>query len=235
MAIRTWLAVSVFGALAFGLAASPALAAPCGTVGTPGACTIAVGGTVNFAFTDFSFVTNSASGGGALYDAEDIAIDVSSAGGLTAQLTFSKVLPGPVFLANAGQVSSFIFSYDVVATPIATGDIEFTSITTKLFGSVLMNGSSAVQGIVANQINCAANSADPDNTCAITGEGPLDVGEIVTLAGNSGNTSILTFTQVFEVAFTPDDDPTTSVPAPAGLSVVLAAGLGWAVLRRRRA
>ena len=51
-------------------------AAPCGTVGTPGDCSITVGGAITYSFTDFAFVTTIASGGAeVLRSSEDRELD----------------------------------------------------------------------------------------------------------------------------------------------------------------
>ena len=237
MALQNWpvLAVAALtGVLSLALAPN-AVALPCGTVGTPGACSIDVGGVINYSFTDFTFVSANSTGGGAVYGAEDIEIVLATGGGLTAQLTFSKPdgALSPVYFANAGQSSGFTFSYVVTVTPLEPGAIDFVSTTTSYLSSTLNNGVSTVQGIVANQVNCFVTPNVASKTCPITGEGPLDMGNIVSLAGNGGNTSILYFSNVFEAEFTPDEDAPSPVPEPASLALLLAAGLGWAAMRRR--
>jgi hypothetical protein len=240
MALRRWMLVALPAALAglAQLAAAPtADAAPCGTVGTPLACTIDVGGTIRYTVSDIAFVTSSAAGGGNLYDGEDVSIDIASGGGLSLLLSFGKVADGQgiVFLANAGESAGLTFSYTLTATALLPGSIDFDSITTSIAPfSTVANGVASVQGIVSGQVNCQAIvAADPSNTCAITGAGPLDVGDILSLSGGSGNVSLGGFSNLFLASFTPDDS--TPVPAPAGLGLLLVGALGCAASRARRA
>src|SRR5436190_24317931 len=93
----------------FLVSAAAALATPCGTVASPTSCTVTVGAgtTTIFTASNFAFLNAGRAGGGALYQAADINIDIATGGGRTGLLTFSKnssgPTPGVVFLANPGD------------------------------------------------------------------------------------------------------------------------------------
>src|SRR5690348_3844219 len=91
--------------------AAAAFATPCGTVASPTSCTVTVGAgtTTTFTASNFHAFENFHSGGGTLYQAADVNIDIATVGGRTGLLTFSKNSSGPtagtVFGANAGEIS----------------------------------------------------------------------------------------------------------------------------------
>ena len=121
-------------------------------------------GKITSTFSGFNFLSSAASGGGNVYAEADVSIGVTTGGGNTALLTFSKVSApnGVVFLANAGQTSGFTFSYNVAIAPavpafVAYGTPFIVSIAT---GSRSGNGSGAVQLVVSTpQANCTIAAA----------------------------------------------------------------------------
>lgn len=192
------------------LTASGAYATSCGTVAAPTSCTITVGGTTKYTFSAFTLVNASSTGSGITYTGADIAIDLATGGGLTASLTFSKsnVNPGVVFLANANDTSGFLFTYQVTLSAAVPGNVAFRSPFTVAIGpsSHLNNGSGAVQYIVSGAPTCQAivGIGGGQAICTIPAGQPLTIGpgNIVSLAGNSGNVSILNFTNLLDATFT---------------------------------
>jgi hypothetical protein len=228
--------------LALGLliASQAALAVPCGTVASPTACSISVSGSVTYDLTNFDFVNSTSSGSGNLYGADDIAINVSAAGSSGLEVTFSKTgpTPGVVFFANAGETSSFVFSYDLAASSMTLGTASFSSTTTSLVGGRLGNGFSSVQQIVVDGggtgTSCMAITVtQPSLACPLADSSPVTVGNIVNLFGGTGNTSILNFKNIFDVSFSTTPPP-TNVPEPASLWLFAAALTALVVARSRR-
>lgn len=191
------------------LVAAEVRAASCGTVAAPTACTITVGGTVTYTFTGFALPLSSASGGGTSFGAADINIDVSSGGGLAAVLTFSKnsANPGVVFFVNAGQTSGFTVSYSASIRPAGPGiiaygplfavDLNPASSTGNAFGAVQFGipGApvcQAVIGVAGSHKDCTIPAGQP-----LT----LSAGSIVSMSGNTGNASMLGFTNRFDATF----------------------------------
>ena len=117
------LAVAFFLASATAL---PASAVSCGTFAAPTSCSVTIANVVKYTFSSFSVVSASGTGGGATYQAGDIAIDVATGGGNTGLLTLSKAsggpTPGVVFSANAGNFSSITFTYNVTIEPMGAAD-----------------------------------------------------------------------------------------------------------------
>lgn len=225
--------------LALGLliASNSALAVPCGTVASPTACSIGVGG-VTYDLTGFDFISGASSGGGNLYGADDIAISVVAAGTTGLDVTFSKTgpTPGVVFFANAGETSGFRFTYDLTASSLTLGTPYFSNTTTSLLGGGLANGFTSVQQIVADVdgigVSCQAVTVSrPNVSCPLATASPVRVGNIVSLFGGTGNTSILNFRNIFDVSFS---SPPTTVPEPGSVWLFAAALAGLVLARRRR-
>lgn len=211
------------------VALPPAIAdaAPCGTVAAPLACSVELSGGAVFTVSDFTLVNANATGGGNLYQASDIAIDLVAASADEARLTFSKNAAGPTagtsFFVNAGAVSSFIVSYAVALDPVEAGAaVAFVGVTNTIQTSSAANGTSTVQLIFSGGPNCVASTANTSTACALSGEDFYEPGIIATLAGNSGNTAILTIRNIFEV----------SVPEPAASWAMLTSIATLAQLRR---
>ena len=61
-----------------------------GTFAAPTSCSVTIANVVKYTFSSFSVVSASGTGGGATYQAGDIAIDVATGGGNTGLLTLSK-------------------------------------------------------------------------------------------------------------------------------------------------
>ena len=200
------LAVAFFLASATAL---PASAASCGTFAAPTSCSVTIANVVKYTFSSFSVVSASGTGGGATYQAGDIAIDVATGGGNTGLLTLSKAsggpTPGVVFSANAGNFSSITFTYNVTIEPMGAAGVVFGSpfVVNLATQSHVGNGSGTVQFIVPGAPSCAAItlSGSTQDSCVIPGSQPatLQVGQIMTLSGNTGNVSIGTFTNLFNV------------------------------------
>ena len=183
-------------------------AASCGTVAAPTACTVTVGGVVKYTFSSFALVNSVGTGGGNTYVAGDIAIDVATGGGNTGLLTFSKLsgspTPGVVFLANAGGTAAFTFSYNVTIEPVGAPGVMYGSPFVVSLGpnNALNNGSGAVQFIPTPGVSCQAITTATTANCVVPGSKPVSLssGNIVQLAGNAGNVSIGSFSNLFTVA-----------------------------------
>lgn len=227
--------------------ATSGYAASCGTIESPTACSITVGGTNIFTVTGFALVNSNGTGGGNVYQAGDFDIDISTGGGLTMLLTFSKhdgsPTPGIVFLANPGNISGFVFSYTVTLTSAVPGTAEFATpaIVSFPLSSASGTGASVGQMVITDGINgesCTAirNSGNLTqgncNTLPPAVTNFLEVGNLVTLSGNTGNTSISGVSNLFSSTFTADPGP--SVPEPSTV-VLLTAGLAaFGLFRRAR-
>lgn len=183
-------------------------AVSCGTVAAPTACTVTVGGVVKYTFSNFALLSASGLGGGHVYVAGDIAIDVASGGANTGLLTFSKLsgspTPGTVFSANAGETAAFTFSYSVAIEPVGAPGVMYGSPFVVSLGpnNALNNGSGAVQFIPTPGVSCQAITTATQANCVVPGSKPVSLssGNIVTLTGNAGNVSIGSFTNLFTVA-----------------------------------
>jgi hypothetical protein len=202
---------TVFGlAILLAALAMDARAVSCGTVASPTACSITVGGQVTYAFGGFGVVAASSSGGGFTYTGADIAIDLASGGGLSAVLTFSKVSAanGVVFLANPGQTAAFTMGYAYAVSAAKPGTVMLASPAAVEipFGSHAGNGSGTVQFALPGTPPCQAIvSVTPQANCLIPAGYSLtgSTGDIVSLTGNTGNVSIGTFTNVYNATFIP--------------------------------
>jgi len=225
--------------------ASSGFAASCGTIDSPTACSITVGGTNIFTVTDFTLVNATGSGGGNVYQAGDSISTSPREAGSSMLLTFSKhngsPTPGIVFLANPGNTSGFIFSYTVTLTTAVPGTAEFATPATVAFplSSASGNGVSSGQMIISDGTtgesclalrNSGGASQGNCNTLPPAVTNFLEVGNLVTLSGNTGNTSISGVSNLFTSTFTADPGP--SVPEPSTV-VLLTAGLAAFALFRR--
>lgn len=184
-------------------------AVSCGTVAAPTACSVNVGGVVKYTFSNFLLVSANATGGATQYSGADIAIDVSSGGGNTGLLTFSKVsnASGVVFSSNASSTTGFTFSYNIAIEPIGAAGVVFGSpfVVNLPLQSHSGNGSGIVQFIITGPgVSCTglALAGSTTSNCVIPGSQPatLTAGNIMNLSGNAGNVSIGSFTNLYTVA-----------------------------------
>ena len=236
---------TVFLAIAF---AAPGFSATCGTVESPTACSITVGGNTTYTVSNFVFVNSSATGNGFVYQDGDIDINIGTGGGNTLLMTFTKHSGSPtggtVFLANAGDSSSFSYTYDVAISAAIPGTVAFATPDIVAFGtsSAVSAGFSVNQMILSDGVNgttCSAvrNSSGLTqgtcNTLPANLTNLLRVSNITTLnGGNTGsNTSIGSITNLIAATFTADE--TSNVPEPSSFAL-LAAGLAAAVARASR-
>lgn len=226
--------------------AASGFAATCGTVESPTACSITIGGNTTYTVSNFVFNAAIGTGGGAIYQDGDIDIDIATGGGNTLLMTFSKhngsPTPGIVFLANPGNVSSFTFSYDVAIAAAAPGTVAFTTPDIVSYGtsSAVGNGFSGTQMILQSNPNGTSCTAIRNSGGLIQGNcntlpagltNLLTVSNITSLTGGTGNTSIGTITNLIAATFTADE--TSNVPEPSSLAL-MAAGLAAAVARASR-
>lgn len=230
----SYLALSLFST------AMAVSAAPCGTVASPTTCIVSVGGTVQYAFSNFQFLASNATGGALEFTGGDIGIDVASGGGLSGLLTFSFDPDGPTnaaaFFANAGGTTSFTFSYDVVLSALQPGTVSFTDPTSVslLQQSHLNTGLGSVQMIVTNPPNgesCQATTNDAQDSCALplNTTNSLTTGNILVVSGNGGNASIGSFRNLYNAQFTPDR--VAEAPEPSSFALL---GLGLVALKFAR-
>jgi hypothetical protein len=192
------------------LAASAAHAATCGTFAAPTACSITVGGNIQYTFSAFSL---NSSAGSHIYAPSEIGIDVSTGGGNSGILTFSKLnsATGIVFFANPGESNNFTLQYDVSVSPLAPGTASFATPSTVAIGlgSATNNGVSSVQMILSGSpsascqaiINVNANTPGVCNTLPGGVGNTITVGNLFNMAGNSGNTSINNISNRFNASF----------------------------------
>jgi hypothetical protein len=201
-------------------AATRALGISFGTVGHPnGPVTFTVNNQVTFTASNFQFVNHSASGGAFLYGADDINIDLATGGATTGLLTFSKNTSGPtpgvVFVANPGETSSFVFSYDLTITPASPGTVDYTGQTNSFQETHTNNALATFQTVIAGGPSSQAFTGHTSNSVALSGQpATISVGNIVTLSGNTGNTGVSSLANLLETHFTAD------VPEPTGVAVI---------------
>lgn len=211
---------------------SIASAASCGTIASPTACSITVGGTVTYDFTNFNLVNAAASGGGRTpYQASDIAIDLATGGGTTGLLSFSKnpsgPTPGVVFFVNPGEAEAFTFSYDVTISPAAAGSVAFANPEITTFqNSNSGNGLASLQTVISGAPLCQVFTGQPSRNCTLPPNPgiSLNPGNIISMNGNTGNASIGTFTNLWDASFT----ASTGTPEPGSFALI---GLGFIALR----
>ncbi len=212
----------------------------CGTVASPTACVLNVGGQVQYTFSNFQIVASTASGTPAVSGA-DIGINVNSGGGLSAVLSFNKVVtggnPNVVFLANAGNSNAFSFSYSASIAPLGAGTVLFIDPTgvELVTSSSSGNGLGSAQFVLAGGPLCLATTNSTSDSCTLppgTTNNLPDAGNIVSLSGNTGNASIGTFTNLYNASFTADEP--AGVPEPSTYALI-GAGLAamWGMKRRR--
>ena len=185
-------------------------AVSCGSVAVPTTCTVSVANKVKYTFSGFSLANSTAAGGGNLYVAADIGIDVASGGGNTGLLTFNKITGSPtvgvVFLANAGNTSGIVVTYNVTIEPLGFAGVMFGSpFTVSLVQqSHLGTGTGSVQFIPTSGVSCQAIalSGSTQSNCVVPGGQPvtLSAGYILSMSGNTGNVSIGSFSNLYSVA-----------------------------------
>lgn len=185
-------------------------AVSCGTFAAPLACSVTVGGVVKYTFSSLTLVSSVSSGVGAnTYAAGDISIDVSTGGGTSGRLTFTKLstgpTPGPSFFANANQTSNFTFSYNVAIEAVGFAGVLFSSpfIVDLPQKSNAANGFGSVQLIISQPgVSCTTSTSTTAGNCVIPGGQPstLTAGNIVALFGGTGNAAIGSITNLFDVA-----------------------------------
>ncbi|MEO8027120.1 MAG: PEP-CTERM sorting domain-containing protein [Bryobacteraceae bacterium] len=222
--------------------AGTAFATSCGTIANPTGCSITVGsGSTTFAFTSFQLASSASSGGGNVYQGADISIDLATGGGTTAILTFTKNSSGPtpnsVFFVNPTQASAFTVTYSLNVSAGMPGTVNLLSTTNSFVESHATNGAPQNQEIVEIMLvgtSCIVNPAvGSSTTCVLPSATLANVGNILTLAGNSGNASVLQFSNLFAASFIADTGG-GAVPEP-GTYGLMGAGLAvLGLLRRRR-
>jgi hypothetical protein len=222
--------------------AQMAMALACGTIATPLACTINVGGNFTYLFDNFQFIPTAGQGGGKTYAPDDVTITAGSGGGNTAFLTFTKTSgstnTGTTFFANSGETSGVRFSYDVTLTALLPGTVVFTGQPIVEYNAQgLGNGNPSLQMIVTNPPNgesCSASLSVQQGFCDLPPATTnfLRTGDLLTIFGgtNTANATVLSYTNTYDAAFNAD---TGGVPEPSTW-LMLGTGLtALAFLRRR--
>ncbi len=196
-------------------------AASCGTVAAPTACTLSLNGNTQVTASNFNLAVSS---GSTQYQASDILIDILAGGGGIFQLQFSKNASGPtpgvVFLANPGDTAAFSFTYDLALAPLVPGATQFTGATVQITESAVGNGFAAVQlSISGMPSTCQATTSTNSVSCVLPpgSASSYTPGNILQLAGNSGNASILNFRNIFDTSFTASN---TAVPEPGSFALL---------------
>ena len=212
--------------------ADSAAAASCGTMAAPTACSLTSGNVV-FTASAFQLLVSSFT---TQYQVSDILIEILAAGSGNAQLQFSKnpngPTPGIVFLANPGESAAFSHSYQMDIAPAQPGTVALTGLNGNGTFSAAGNGVSSVQFIVDGMpSSCLATSGNGGSAnCALPpgGATSFQAGDIVQLGGNTGNTSIVSYRNVYNTSFTA---ASSAVPEPGSFAML---GLGIGILAWRR-
>src|SRR5262245_19588875 len=158
-----------------------AQASSCGTVGSPTACSVTVGGTNQFTVSGFNFVPLGTSGDGTAYLADHVLIDISAGSGLTVLMSFSRNQAGPTpgasFAVNRGELSSFGLQYSIALNGIGgTAAYSLPDAVNLLTSSISGTGQVSVQMIL--------NPSGPSESCqAFRNSGGLTAGNCALPAG----------------------------------------------------
>jgi hypothetical protein len=235
------LASVFFLAVAF---AAAARASSCGTVAAATTCNV-TSNNITYTVGGFLFINSVAGGSGNVYLESDVNIDIGTGGAGELLLSFSKNIqgatPGLVFFANAGDSSSFIFTYNIAISPAAPGTVAFAtpSNVSLITSSVLNNGVAQDQLIIGGAPTSCLMQRNTNGvtqtTCASLPPGvgsSLSVGNIVSVfggTGNTGNATLGTFTNQFNASFTAE----TTTPEPNS-AWLLGLGLTAFLLRPRK-
>lgn len=230
--------------LVLALAGAPmAMALACGTIGTPFACTVNVGGNFTYSFDNFQFIPTAGQGGGKTYAPDDVTITAGSGGGNSAFLTFTKTSgstnTGTTFFANSGETAGVRFSYDVTLTALLPGTVLFTGQPIVNFNAQgLGNGSPSLQMIVTNPPNgesCVATLSTTQDLCDLPPATTnfLKTGDLLTIFGGSGtaNATVLSYSNIYDATF--NAGAGGDVPEPSTW-LMFGAGLAALPLLRKR-
>lgn len=234
----------------FALGTSTAVfAASCGTFASPTACSITVNGNTLFTLGSFNFTNPVGLGGGTVYQAGDVSIDIFTGGGGTMLVTFSKNPNGPtdvgsVFFANAGRESAFTLQYSATISAVTPGTVAYITPSIVSFGlnnatnnavatnQMILSGSPGVscQAIVNDLANNQGNCNSLPGGLGLT----MNVSNIVDFVGNTGNVSFGSTSNLLSSSFTAD---TSGVPEPSTFLLMGAglAAIGWIRIRKQNA
>ena len=217
--------------------AQMAMALACGTIASPLACTVNVGGNFIYTFDNFDFINVTPSGGGKTYAPDDVTLTAGSGGGNSAFLTFTKTSgstnTGTTFFANSGETTGVRFSYDVTLTALVPGTAVFTGQPIVNFNAQgLGNGSPSLQMIVTNPPNgesCSATLSVQQGFCDLPPATTnfLKTGDLLTIFGgtNTANATVLSYSNIYNATFNADTgggipEPSTWLMFGAGLATL---------------
>jgi hypothetical protein len=223
--------------------AQMAMALACGTIATPLACTVNVGGNFAYTFDNFQFINTPGQGGGKTYAPDDVTINVGSGGGNIGFVTFTKTSgstnTGTTFFANSGETTGVRFSYDLTLTALVPGTVVFTGQPIVNFNAQgLGNGSPSLQMIVTNPPNgesCNAVLSVQQDLCDLPPATTnfLRTGDLLTIFGGTGaaNATVLSYSNVYDATF--NADTSGGVPEPSTW-LMFGAGLATLAFLRKR-